>query len=115
MVLDHDPAADDNGCDIDTHCAFDKGFGDVELRVYPRIAGHPVEIDEDRVALHTGEESADLAGKTGRLGAVHGRDLERLVGAQRMCGEIESMQAMHFVHHPQLHHGVLVVVDGLVV
>src|SRR5271166_2763590 len=51
VVLDHDPAANDDCRDIGAHRAFDKGLGNVEIRVDPRVARHPVEIDEDRVAL----------------------------------------------------------------
>jgi hypothetical protein len=91
VVLDHDPAADDYRRNVDTHRTLDKGLGNVELRVDPGIARHPVEIDKDRVALHTRAESADLAGKTGRLGAVHGRDLERLVGAQCGCRQFKTV------------------------
>src|SRR6516162_2579485 len=55
VVLDHDPAADDDCRDIGAHRTLDKGLGDVEIRVDPGIARHPVEIDEDRVALHAGK------------------------------------------------------------
>ena len=73
------------------------------------------QIDEDRIALHAGHQRADLVREAGRLAAVQSCDLERLVGAQRKRRQIEGVEAMHLVHHPQLHYRVLVVVDCLVV
>jgi len=115
VVFDHDPAANDDCRDIGAHRAFDKGLGNVEIRVDPRVACHSVEIDEDRVALHAGQQCADLARKTRRLGAVQCCDFQRLIGTERRCCQLEAVEAMHLVHHPQLHDRVFVIVDGFVV
>jgi hypothetical protein len=101
--------------DVGAHSTFDERLGDVEFRVDPGVAHHPAEVDEDRIALHAGQEGADFVVKTGRPGAVDGCDLEHLIRAQRRRGQLEAMEAVHLVHHPQLHHRVLVVVDRLVV
>ena len=50
--------------------ALHKGVGDVEFRVDPGVPCHPVEIDEDRIALHAGYQRADLVREAGRHAAV---------------------------------------------
>src|SRR5215471_5578227 len=70
MVLDDDFSPDDDGGDVRTHGAFHKGVSDVKFRVNPGIARYPVEIDENRIALHAGQQRADLVREAGRFGTV---------------------------------------------
>ena len=70
MILDNNVTPDDDGGHVRAHCAFHKSIGDVEFRVDPGIARHPVEIDENCIALHAGNQCADLVGEAGRLGTV---------------------------------------------
>src|SRR5271155_3990896 len=70
MILNHDLPADDDSGDVRAHGTFHKGVGDVEFRVDPGIARHPVEIDEDCIALHAGNQRADLVREAGLFGTV---------------------------------------------
>ena len=52
VIVDHDLAAHDHGCYVCAHRAFHKGLDNIEFRIDPWIARHPVEVDEDCVTLH---------------------------------------------------------------
>jgi hypothetical protein len=53
----------------------------VEFRVNPGVARYPAEIDENCIALHAGNQRADLVCEAGRLSTVQRRDLKSVVGA----------------------------------
>src|SRR6266516_6608475 len=69
VILDHDFTPDDDCGDIRAHCAFHEGVDEVEFRVDPGIARHPVEVNENRVTLSARYQRADFVRKAGCLAA----------------------------------------------
>src|SRR5215831_211996 len=69
-IFNHDLSPDNDCRDVSAHRALHKRVGDVEFRVNPWVARHPVEIDENCIAFHARNQRADLVCEAGGFGTV---------------------------------------------